>query len=56
MESCRSCLEKNDYKAATTHLEAANPLLEFEQNVRWQAVDESWKARRDRWIAQVKGD
>jgi hypothetical protein len=46
----------NDCKAATTQSEAANLLLEFEQNVRWRAVDESWKARRDDWIAQVKGD
>ena len=46
----------NDCKTATTHVEVANLLLEFEQNVRWQAVDDRWKARRDGWIAQVKGD
>jgi len=45
----------SDCKSATTDVEVARLLLEFEQNVRWQAVDEGWKALRDGWIARVKG-
>jgi hypothetical protein len=30
-------------------------LLEFESNVRWRAVDEGWKERRQSWIAELQG-
>jgi hypothetical protein len=31
-------------------------LLEFEENVRWRAVDEAWKERRAAWVAELKGE
>jgi hypothetical protein len=46
----------NECKRAVSDSQVASLLLEFEANVRWRAVDEEWKARRDSWIAQVKGD
>jgi hypothetical protein len=32
----------------------ADALLEFEQNVTWESVDDSWRAKRDRWVADVQ--
>jgi hypothetical protein len=31
-------------------------LLEFEANVRWRAVDEEWKTRRESWVTELKAD
>jgi hypothetical protein len=45
----------NDCKGATTEAEVVRLLLEFEANVRWRAVDERWKTRRESWIAEIKG-
>ena len=32
----------------------ADALLEFEQNVTWESVDNSWRAKRDGWAADVQ--
>ena len=63
MESGRQGLERSPSRLdqrlprrATTERAVAGLLLEFESNVRWRAVDEAWKQRRESWVSELKSE